>query len=44
MSNLTDGTTVSTISDDAKRNLGSVEQPLADNYKHPAIPDLSDIL
>lgn len=36
MSNLTDGTTASTI-------LGSVEQPLADD-KQPAIPDLSDIL
>lgn len=50
MSNLTDGTTVSTISDDAKRNLDSAEQPLSDDDKQsssdnqPAIPDLSDIL
>lgn len=50
MSNLTDGTTVSTISDDAQQALDSVEQPLADDDKQsssdnqPAIPDLSDIL
>lgn len=37
MSNLTDGTTVSTT-------LGSVEQPLVDDTQQPAIPDLSDIL
>lgn len=37
MSNLTDGTTVSTT-------LGSVEQPLVDDTQQPSIPDLSDIL
>lgn len=50
MSNLTDGTTVSTISDDAQQALDNVELPLADDDKQsssdnqPAIPDLSDIL
>lgn len=43
MSNLTDGTTVSTNLVDDKQSLDSVEQPLADD-KQPAIPDLSDIL
>ena len=37
MSNLTDGTTDSTT-------LDNVDQPLADDDKQPAIPDLSDIL
>lgn len=50
MSNLTDGTTTSTISDDAQQALDNVELPLADDDKQsssdnqPAIPDLSDIL